>query len=237
MDLANSRKVHFNLPQLQFHLLRATYNYLIWGRGTGKTVGPCADFSLHNIFSMPRANGQIVGKTFEQLLTSTLPPLIAGWNRFGYRENEHFWIRKFPPSKLKLPRAFIKPIEPKFYISWFNGSGQYLCSQDRNSTQANGRSTEWAMGDEAKLLNYDMLKETIILPMRGNPDKFSHLHNYLSFLFTTDRPEGKNADWLLKQKEQMNSEVMKFILRIQLEIAKLQTKLAKAVPRQKKRIQ
>jgi hypothetical protein len=162
LQSADVKKLHYNKPQLLVHLIMAQIIVCIWGRRTGKTEGPMADFTLNNIFSMPRSNGFLSGTTYEQLLTRTLPPLIAAWERRGYYENVHFWVRKFPPADLKVPKAYRSPLKPDHYIQWYNGSGIYLVSQDRPGT-INGVATQWGAADEAKFQNYDKLREEALL--------------------------------------------------------------------------
>lgn len=183
-----------------------------------------AYFSLHNIHSMPRSNGFFIGATYEQLLTRTLPPVIAGWEKLGYKMGLHFWVCKFPPEKWKVPRAYKTPLRADHYITWYNGSGIYLVSQDRPGT-INGVETQWGGGDEAKFLNYEKLKEEALLTLSGQADKFSHLSNYLSMLLMSDMPTTSKGKWLLDFKDQMDEQTIQLIIACQLELLKLQKKL------------
>jgi hypothetical protein len=207
-------KLHYNKPQLLVHLIMAQIIVCVWGRRTGKTEGPMADFTLHNIHAMPRSNGFLSGTTYEQLLTRTLPPLIAAWERRGYYENVHFWVRKFPPAELKVPKAYRTPLKPDHYIQWYNGSGIYLVSQDRPGT-INGVATQWGAADEAKFQNYTKLREEALLTLSGCAEHFGHLSCYLSVMFCSDMPTTSKGTWLLDYAEQMDKDAVQLILQVQ----------------------
>jgi len=209
--------LHLNMPQLLFELAKCRNNICVWGRRTGKTEGPMASFTLDNILDMPRSNGFLVGRTYEQILTRTLPPLIAAWERRGFRQNEHFWVRKYAPERLNLPRAYRSPITPDHYIHFFNGSGIYLVSQDRPGT-INGVATQWGAGDEAKFLDYEKLQEEALLTLSGEYHRWGDKWNYLSTLFCSDMPTNTAGRWLIDSKNEMNPEAIKMILGIQSKI-------------------
>jgi hypothetical protein len=206
-----SNELHLNPPQLDWWLGRANTNVLLWGRGTGKTEGPVAMFTLDNVLSMPRSNGAMIGSTYEQLLTRTLPPVIAGWEKMGYREGEHFFVKKFAPERWKWDKAFKCPLKAEHYIQWYNGSGIYLVSQDRKGT-SNGLSLDWFSADEAKLLNKDQINEETIPAMRGNADFFGKLFQHHSTLYASDKPKGQSGRWLFDYLKNADYDVMRAIL-------------------------
>ncbi|WP_338765949.1 hypothetical protein WAF17_02725 [Bernardetia sp. ABR2-2B] len=207
------QKRHFNKPQLLSHLIFAQIMILIWGRGTGKSTGVIAPWSLRNVIAMPRSNGIFVGKTYEQLLIRTLPPVIAGLEKLGIYENIHYFIGKFAPKSWKWDKAYTKPIKADHYIHFWNGAGIYLVSQDRVGS-SNSLSVDFVAGDEAKLLNKERLDEEVLLTLRGNAQYFGHLSNHYSQLFTTDRPKGAAAKWLLNSVNEMDAEVIETILQL-----------------------
>lgn len=221
---AEAKELHYNIPQLLYAIIQAQVSVLIWGRATGKSEGPGALFTINNIHAMPRSNGLLMGTSYEQLLTRTLPPLIAGWEKLGYRENEHFWIRKYAPEKLRLKKAYRHPINADHYIHWYNGSGMYLVSQDRPGT-INGVRSQWLLADEAKFLNKKKLDAEAIPTMAGHAEMFGHLSNYLSKLFMSDMPGQPSQQWLLDYEKQMDRDVCELIIAIQAKIAKLRDEL------------
>ena len=227
-------KLHYNKPQLLLHLIMAQVNVCIWGRRTGKTEGPMADFTLHNVHAMPKSNGFLVGTTYEQLLTRTLPPLVAAWAKRGYYQDVHYWIRKFPPAQLKVPRAYRTPLKADHYIQWYNGSGIYLVSQDRPGT-INGVSTQWGAGDEAKFLNVNKLREETLLTLSGNADHFGQMSCYLSLMFCSDMPTTARGTWLLDYEDEMDKDAVQAILMVQQQRHQLLAELEDSTLSQRQR--
>jgi hypothetical protein len=232
------RQQHYNVPQLLFMLLWSKVNVIIWGRGTGKTEGPIAYFSHENMVKMPGSNGAFVNVTYDKLLTVLLPPVITGWNRFGYEQNKHFFIRRFPPEKFRWEMPYRCPLQPTHYITFHVGqrrtSGIYLVSQDRPGL-ANGLSIDWLAVDEAKLINYERLKSEVLLTIRGNADKFGDLYHHGSVLYCTDMPTEASGKWVLGYEEHMSRENMELILCVQLHLASLREKLEACTSERKRK--
>jgi hypothetical protein len=216
------KKIHYNIPQLMFSLIMAQTSICLWARATGKSEGPMAQRTIDNIMKMPRSNGFLLGTTYEQLLTRTLPPLIAGWEKLSFYQDIHYTIGKFHPSPTH--KAYILPLKADHYIQWFNGTGIYLVSQDRPGTM-NGIRSQWGAGDEARLLNYDRFQEEIVPTMAGLAHVFGDLSNYLSLLFCSDMPRNHKGKWLLDYEKLMDPETIEGILILQIQIIKLQEQL------------
>lgn len=227
-------KLHYNKPQLLVHLVMAQVIVCVWGRRTGKTEGPMADFTLRNVHAMPRSNGFLVGTTYEQLLTRTLPPLVAAWAKQGYHQDVHYWIRRFPPAQLRVPKAYRTPLKADHYIQWYNGSGIYLVSQDRPGT-INGVATQWGAGDEAKFLNVNKLREETLLTLSGNAEHFGTLSCYLSLMFCSDMPTTSRGTWLLDYEALMDKDAVQLVLQVQQLRHALLAELEDATLSQKKR--
>ena len=219
-----TNQVHYNIPQIRTRLVAAQENYCIWGRGTGKSTGALAPFSLRNILSMPKSNGTLLGATYEQILIRTLPPLLAGWEMEGYKEGIHFFVGKFAPTKWKWQKAHVHPLKAQYYIHFYNGSGIYLISQDRAGS-SNGLSTDWLMGDEAKLLKKDRLDEETIPTLRGNNIYFGNLYNHLSTMFTTDMPKNPSGQWILEKEQLVDREHIDRIIKVAIYVEDLKYKL------------
>ncbi|HRN79977.1 MAG TPA: hypothetical protein PKY29_04460 [Ferruginibacter sp.] len=226
------KKIHYNKPQLRSMLVGAPVEYLVAGRGTGKSEGVLAPKTASCYFgTMPRSAGVAVGATYNQLLTRTLPALIAGWERLGYVMNHHYIIGRRPSDswikKWKWKGPFRPPLDYKYFISWWNGSGCHLVSQDRAGS-ANGITIDWIFGDELKLLNADKLKTElfpanrgVVLAFKGNP--YHH-----GMTFTTDMPTGTSGRWILDMADKMDTDKVQKILNLQNVIFKLQQHASKS---------
>lgn len=222
METAPS-KVHYNRPQLRSMAVMAQHEVAIWSRGTGKSDGLIAPRTAHNVFAMPRGMGAFVARSFQQLLTRTLPPWVRGMERMGYRLGRDYTMRERGPKHWELP--LMPPIDWRNAIHFRNGSVAVMVSQ-QNPGSANGLSIDWIVGDEAKYLKRQQYEEELLPAMRGNLDRFGRLSAHQSTLLATDMPTTPQARWLLDKEQLMDQEAVDVILSIQAEVTKLQVALS-----------
>lgn len=219
-----TKALHYNLPQLRSRIVDAPFETLIAGRGTGKTEGVIADKSARIMDAMPRVSGVFVGATFQQLLTRTLPPVIKGWEKLGYKLGVHYLIGQKPPERWrrmwKWQGPYQLPLKYDYVISWWNGAGAQLISQDRIGS-SNGLSIGFIMGDEGKLLNHDRLKEELFPANRGLMAAFANNPHHHGVTFTSDMPVGTGGRWLLENENEMDNERVRQILKLQAKVQEL----------------
>lgn len=205
--MSQKHQIHLNKPQLRSALIMAPEEFAVLARGTGKTKGIIAPKSAQYLDMMPRCVGVFVGATFQQILTRTLPPVVAGWERMGYKNGIHYLIGQKPPARWKQmwnwDGPYHLPFNYEYFISWWNGAGIQLISQDRAGS-SNGVSIDFIMGDEAKLLNEKRLKEELFPANRGlYRDLIDNPHHH-GKTFTTDMPVGTAGRWILNKREEMD---------------------------------
>lgn len=211
-------EIHFNIPQLRSMTIFAPEEWAVLARGTGKTKGIIAPKSERLLHMMPRCTGVIVGATFQQILTRTLPPVIAGWEKLGYINGKHFHIGVKPPKtwreKFDWRGPYHLPLNFEYFISWWNGAGIQLVSQDRAGS-SNGVSIDWIMGDEAKLLNRERLTEELFPANRGVYRELANNPHHHGKTFTTDMPKGTAGRWILEKENEMDFEKVKAIISLE----------------------
>jgi hypothetical protein len=218
------RKIHYNIPQLEFSMIRPQLGTCIWGRGTGKTEGPGAEFVARNAIDMPGSLGGIVSITYDKLLNMIIPALKIGWERMGFKENVHYWIRKAPPEDLDIPKAYRQPDTNQHLIKWFNGSAQLLISIDRLHI-ANGASLAYIYADEVKFFPREKFKE-VLLTLRGQAHLYGDLSCCESLLLTTDQPRPEMpGDWIFELEKDSDEETAGVILALTYEIHQLSQEL------------
>lgn len=211
--------LHYNVPQLRSAIVDAPEEIIIKGRGTGKTEGILAPRTVRVVESLPRSSNLLVAATFQQILTRTLPPLVNGWEKLGYKQGIHYLIGIKPPEKWRKRWKWQGPYRPPFkyeyVISWWNGAVHQMVSQDRIGS-TNGMSVDSVAGDEAKLLNRDRLHSETLPANRGRSLVFdgNHLHHSLSF--TTDMPVGTSGRWLLEKEKSMDVNRVQQIMKLQV---------------------
>lgn len=214
------KQLHFNKPQLRSMMIAAPVEIAVMGRGTGKSEGILAPKSANKYFgTMPRGTGVVLAATYNQALTRTLPALVAGWERIGYINNVHYMVGKKPPEKWikqwKWKGPYRPPFNYQYFISWWNGAGAHIVSQDRQGS-SNGITIDWIIGDEAKLLNADKYRTELLPANRGLIPEFANNPYHHGITLTTDMPVGTAGRWILEYATKMDREKINEIWKIQV---------------------
>lgn len=220
------KKIHYNPPQLRSMLIGAPNEVLVAGRGTGKTEGVGAVKTSNCYFkTMPRGTGVFLSATFNQSLTRTLPGLVAGWEKIGYKLGYHYLVGEKPKDKFikrwKWEGPFRPPFEYKYFVAWFNSAGAHIVSQDVKGS-ANGITIDWIYGDEAKYLNVEKYQTELSPANRGIVPDFAGNPYHHGVTFTTDMPVGSSGRWILDYFDKMDVARINRIYEIQVAKWKLQ---------------
>jgi hypothetical protein len=205
-----SRKIYFNKPQLAFRYIAAHTSVFVGGRRVGKSHGLNAPWLLRNLQHMPRSGGGIVGSTFQQLLTRTLPGTLKALADQGFKRNVHYYIGRKPPKAVGFKEPVIEPVSYDHVISWYNGSVQYLISQDVPGS-SNSLTLQYVMGDEAKFIDFEKLKDETIPANGGYKGPWKNSPWLNSMLFTSDMPTSKKGSWFLSYQDKMDPQVIEAI--------------------------
>jgi len=201
------KKIYFNNPQLEFRYVAAHTSMIIGGRRIGKSHGINAPWLLRNLQHMPRSGGGLIGSTFQQLLTRTLPGTLKALEDQGYRRDVHYFIGRKPAKAAGFKEPVIKPASFDHVISWYNGSIQYLISQDIPGS-SNSLTLQYILGDEAKFLDFDKLKDETFPANGGFKGPWKNCPWLNSMLFTSDMPSSKKGSWIMKYEDKMDAEVI-----------------------------
>lgn len=197
----NKIDITYNIPQLSLKLAKQRIKVMEWGRGTGKSTA-LADEMDDLAHDMPRGLFVIVGDTFMQILTKTLPGTIHALEMKGYYESVHFFVGKQAPKKLGWPRPYKMPFKWDYAIHWYTGAVFMLISQDRPGN-GRGLNIDAVIGDEIALLDENELSTNVILSLRGSNKKaFSEKRRFRSIIFATSTPISATGRWIFKYEEQ-----------------------------------
>jgi len=191
-----TKDLRLNRPQLRGALLAAPFEVFIAGRATGKSFYMA--WLIHTIVhKLPRSSWAIVGRTFKEILTRTLPSTLKGLRFLGYEEGVHFFLNRRPPSNMD----YALPIEPlgsyEHTIVFLNGTVFRLVSQDR-SGNSRGPNFDGALSDEGLTLNEEKFKQETIPAIRGNEDQFKGSAWHKGVKILSSMPHTSQGTWLME---------------------------------------
>lgn len=162
------------------------------GRGGGKSTGAALDINSV-LLDMPRSKNFIVGETYNQILTRTLPSTVKALAMIGYVKDLHYFIGRLPPKSWKWEEPFEPPLDPKHTVYFYNGTCWDLLSQDTNSRGGNYSS---GMADEAQDIDQGKFESQVIPTMRGEYERFKNCRTYRRLSLYCSMPRIRRAEWI-----------------------------------------
>lgn len=163
------KKVRLNVPQfIGVNAPQKNKSYEL-GRGTGKSTIISYDIKNAALY-MPRATGVLVGSTYTQILSKTLPSTKQGLELFGFYEGVHYVVGK-SGKNLGYKMPFQSPNKWHNVIHFYTGFILVLVSlEDQNSGR--GLNSYIVFGDEAALLDPKKLFDNVGSTNRATHDDF-----------------------------------------------------------------
>lgn len=167
--LVKQNEVLLNLPQATavyqsdkkvWNPIKQTEQYiktiiLEWARGTGKST-ILGWFIKEAVKQMPKATGVLVGETYSQILSRTLPSTKQGLEMFGIYEDIDYVVGKSGKS-LGFEMPFQSPSKSWDNVIHFsNGFILIMVSNDMPNA-GRGINSSFVAGDEAALLDQERL--------------------------------------------------------------------------------
>jgi hypothetical protein len=191
----------FNQPQLRYITAKGKKEGTsIWGRGTGKSTVIAWD--MHEIVqTMPRSCWVIVGSTYKQVLTRTLPSTVAGLEALGYKLDRDFYVGRRPPPSLRWDRPLQGPLSYDHFIIFKNGTGFHLVSLDAGGSASRGLNVDGFIGDEGLLFNKEKLDADLSATNRGNGQYFGKNPKHHGVFIFSSMPWGDQGRWLLEKSK------------------------------------
>ena len=213
--------VYLNPGQQEFHLVSPHTAIVLAGRRFGKSMLQ-ALFIRRNVFAMPGSTGVFVAETFKQASMRTLPSIISSLALIGLINGVHYVVGKRPHKKLGFQQPKIQPLRYDDVVSFFNGTIMVVVSQDV-PLSTNSMTVDWIVGDEAKGLDYQKLKDETFPANGGTTRWFGECPWHHSMLFTSDMPVLKEGKWLLNYREKATEDIIDTIKALRLEYDRLLT--------------
>jgi len=190
-------KLLLNPMQLILELAPQRIRVTQVGRGGGKSTGAAIDIK-NVVYDMPRSKNFILGETYQQILTRTLPSTIKALEMLGFYKDLHYFVGRLPPKNWKWNSPYEPPLDAMHTITFFNGSCYDLLSQDTNSRGGNYSS---GMVDEAQDIDQGKLESQVIPTMRGEYERFKNRRTYRRLSMYCSMPRMRRAEWIFQYQE------------------------------------
>lgn len=199
-ELGDQKSIELNLPQLMFLMAPQKDKYLEAGRGMGKST--VISWSVkEKPIQMPRGAFFLVGETYNQILTRTLPSTINGLEMLGIYKDHHYFVGRKAPAKWRWKEAHQPPILYDHAIHWITGACTHLISLDGINT-GRGLNTDGGDGDEAALFDRERLSNNVLATNRGSHPDFKDHPLFCSTNWTTSVPMTNKGKWLYEVEEE-----------------------------------
>lgn len=195
-----NKEFKLNLPQAMVTQAKQKHIYLECGRGLGKST--ILAYRIKTLCeALPRAKFVLVGETYKQILTRTLPSTVKALELLGWYQGVHFFIGKKAPNNFNWNYSYEAPLSFEYFICTYTGAGIELVSLDKNN-DGRGLNSDGSLGDEAALFDYDKLFASVLATQRGNVDLFSNQPLHLSNFYCSTTPLSTTGKWLFKKEEE-----------------------------------
>ncbi len=174
--------------------LKKTKIFLEWARGTGKSF-ILSWFMREMVIQMPRASFALVGSTYQQILSRTLPSTKEGLELLGLYEGVDYVVGK-DGLKLGFKEPFQSPNNWKNTIHFSNGAIFQMVSLD-NSDSGRGLNAYAILGDEAALFDYEKLYNNIKTTNRSVKAIFKNASLLGAEIYASSTPVTKRGKWFI----------------------------------------
>ncbi len=173
------------------------------GRGFGKGLVQAGRI-LSAAQQMEGSCGAAVCPSVKRGLTNIVPSWMVHWENWGLRRDRHYIVGKKPWKALGWKKPIFEPANWENTIAFYNGSVLNLVSQDRSGT-SNSLSLDYVVLDEAKLLDFEQLKDETFQANRGNQMYFGKCYLHHGMTITSDTAMTKKGSWYFRYEGQMDT--------------------------------
>lgn len=177
------------------------------GRGVGKST-ILAYFVKTATEQMPRATGVLVGETYVQIKSRTLPSTKEGLEMFGIYENIDYVVGRCGGEGYQMP--FQAPNSWANVIHFRNGFIWLMVSLD-DPNAGRGVNAYVVIGDEAALLREERLFNNVLITNRAKKVQFENKSLCNAQIFASTVAMTKTGEWFTNREklsiEEVNNKV------------------------------
>ncbi|MFZ3564627.1 hypothetical protein [Tenacibaculum finnmarkense] len=172
--------------------------YLEWGRGTGKSF-ILAFFIKEMVKQMPGASFALIGSTYQQILSRTLPSTKKGLALLGLYESIDYVVGKNGAS-LGFAEPIYAPNKWGNIIHFSNGATFQLVSLD-NPESGRGLNSFGIVSDEAALLDPIKLYNNVKTTNRAKEARFEKCSMLGIEVYASSTPITKKGKWFTDMED------------------------------------
>ena len=174
--------------------------FLEWSRGCGKST--ILGYAIKEaVLQLPFATGVLVGETYQQILSRTLPSTKEGLAMFGIYEG-YDYVVGFHGKKFGFADPFQTPNSWKNTIHFRNGFVFILVGLD-NQNSGRGVNSSIVIGDEACLLNPERLFNNVQTTNRVRKDIYKNSPLCNSEIYASSTPMTHEGRWFTAMEEKI----------------------------------
>ncbi|WP_260440200.1 hypothetical protein [Elizabethkingia meningoseptica] len=202
------KKIELNLMQMTGIICNQRYSIpnitIEAARGSGKST-VLGWFIKEAVRQMPRSTGVIVGETFVQIKSRTLPSTKEGMEMFGLFEGIDYVVGRCGKD-LGFAMPFQAPDSWTNVIHFSNGAIAVMVSLD-NPNSGRGLNAYWVIGDEAALLTYERLFNNVLTTNRAKKAQFKGKSMLHAQIFVSSVAMTKKGEWFTNMEKLMLDEI------------------------------
>lgn len=191
--MSRARKtIQLTIPQIAAVLAPQKNKYLEWARGSGKST-ILGYFMRELVMQMPRASFALVGSTYSQILSRTLPSTIEGLEMFNLHQDIDYVVGRCG-KKHGYEMPYQPPNQWNNIIHFPNGACFQMVSLD-NPNSGRGLNSFAEVGDEAALLDAEKLFTNVKTTNRAKKEIFKDCSMLGSETYVSSTPITKKGKW------------------------------------------
>lgn len=204
------RKITLNAIQLIAFLAvtiaKKTKIFLEWGRGTGKSF-ILAFFMKKMVKQMPGASFALVGSTYQQILSRTLPSTKEGLAVLGLYADVDYVVGR-SGKKFGFSEPIQEPDKWDNIIHFSNGAIFQLVSLD-NANSGRGLNAFGVLGDEAVLFDPERLYYNVKTTNRAKSTRFPKATLLGCEIYASSTPVTKKGRWFTDMEDKIKNRLVK----------------------------
>src|SRR5690606_39030183 len=191
------KEIELTIPQFIISIAPQKRKFAEMGRGAGKTT-IMGKHMRDLVLEMPRASFALVGATYTQLLSRTLPSAIEGLEMFGFYQDVDYVVGRCG-KRHGYEMPFQPPQQWNNVIHFANGSIFQLVSLD-NPNSGRGLNSYAEVGDESLMLDPEKLYNNVKTTNRAQKKEFEKCKLLGSEFYVSSTPVTRKGAWFIEME-------------------------------------